>query len=198
MLTPKQEQFCQEYLIDLNGTRAAVRAGYSARSATYTAADLFALPHVKERIDELMQTRAKRTEISQDFVINKLYDIVNEDIKNYVSFKPRKVKVTDRKTGKETEIETGAEITVRDSDTVDTHNIAEISVSKYGNFKLKLSNRESALLLLAKHLGMFTDKVQHQHSLVPFTGTVPVIDIMQPAVSSANSDKLVDATAHQK
>ena len=181
MLTDKQQQFCQEYLIDLNATRAAVRAGYSARSATNTAADLLALPDIKSRVAELMQFRAKRTEISQDFVINKLHDIVNEDIKNYLSFKPRKVKVKDKLSGQETEIETGAEITVRDSETIDTHNISEISVSKYGNFRLKLADREKALMLLAKHLGMFTEKIQHHHNLTPFAGTVPVINIMQPA-----------------
>ena len=131
-------------------------------------------------------------------MINKLCDIVNEDIKNYLSFKPRKVKVTDRKTGEETEIETGAEVIVRDSETIDTHNIAEISVSRNGNFKLKLSNRERALILLGKHLGLFTEKIQYHHNVKPFTGTVPVINIMQPAVPTGDTDKLVETTSHNE
>lgn len=74
-LTARQERFCEEYLIDLNATQAAIRAGYSARTANRTASEYLLKPGVKEKIQELQQQRAKRTEITMDRVLAELANI---------------------------------------------------------------------------------------------------------------------------
>lgn len=68
MLTPKQEAFCREFLVDLNGTQAAIRAGYSASTARQTAAENLSKPAISERIAELQAGRARRTDIAADDV----------------------------------------------------------------------------------------------------------------------------------
>lgn len=75
-LTPKQAAFVKEYLIDLNGAQAAIRAGFSERTARTKASQLLDLPHVKEAIEAEMAKRAERTEITQDYVITNLALVV--------------------------------------------------------------------------------------------------------------------------
>ncbi len=71
-LTPKQEHFVKEYLVDLNGLKAAVRAGYSPKSAAVTAARNLKNPTVRAAVQDAMQRRARRTEVSQDRVLQEL------------------------------------------------------------------------------------------------------------------------------
>ena len=68
-LSNKQEAFCREYLIDLNGTQAAIRAGYSERTANEQAARLLAKVSVRSLITELMKERAERVQRSADDVL---------------------------------------------------------------------------------------------------------------------------------
>lgn len=68
-LTPKQEIFCKEYLIDLNATQAAIRAGYSARSANNAGPGNLLKPIIQKRIAELKAEREQRTEITADWVL---------------------------------------------------------------------------------------------------------------------------------
>lgn len=74
-LTDKQERFCQEYLIDLNGTQAAIRAGYSENTAKEIASENLTKPNIQERIKVLQQQIALRLEISQDWVLKRFKDI---------------------------------------------------------------------------------------------------------------------------
>jgi hypothetical protein len=76
-LTVKQEAFVKEYLTDLNGTKAAVRAGYSPRTATKIALQLLDKTGVSQAIEEAMAERAKRLEITQDLVLAGLYAEAN-------------------------------------------------------------------------------------------------------------------------
>lgn len=75
-LTPKQEQFCQEYIIDLNATQAATRAGYSERTANEQGSRLLANVKVYARIQELMDARSERTEISADYVLTTIVETI--------------------------------------------------------------------------------------------------------------------------
>lgn len=83
-LTPKQEQFCREYLIDRNATQAALRAGYAAKTAHYAAQwiqDIHPkIPKLKMRIDELIQERSQRTEITADTVLRELVKIASTEV----------------------------------------------------------------------------------------------------------------------
>lgn len=73
-LTPKQRAFVQEYLVDLNATQAAIRAGYSPKTANVTACETLTKPYVAEAIRQALDKRAERTEISADWVLNQLIE----------------------------------------------------------------------------------------------------------------------------
>lgn len=74
-LTEKQKRFCDEYLIDLNATQAAIRAGYSARTANEQGARLLANVSVQEYIARKMAERSRRTGVNQDRVVLELAKI---------------------------------------------------------------------------------------------------------------------------
>ena len=67
-LTGKQKRFIQEYLVDLNATRAAKDAGYSEKTAYRTGADNLRKPQIADAIDKAMQKRGERTEIGRAHV----------------------------------------------------------------------------------------------------------------------------------
>lgn len=69
-LTAKQEQFCQEFIIDLNATQAAIRAGYPEPSAQQVGSENLSKPVIETRIAELQADRAERVQISQDDVLS--------------------------------------------------------------------------------------------------------------------------------
>jgi phage terminase small subunit len=75
-LNPKQLRFVDEYLIDLNGTQAAIRAGYSQKTANEQAARLLANVSLQAAIQEKMQERSKRTEITADYVLNTIVETI--------------------------------------------------------------------------------------------------------------------------
>jgi phage terminase small subunit len=78
-LTPKQKAFIQEYLVDLNATQAAIRAGYSARTAEQQASRLLSNVKVKEAIQVAMDKRAAKVEITADMVLQRWWDIATAD-----------------------------------------------------------------------------------------------------------------------
>lgn len=71
-IKPKEERFCQEYVIDYNGTKAAIRAGYKQSDAANRATRLLKKAEVSARIHELEKELAERLAISQDFVMIQL------------------------------------------------------------------------------------------------------------------------------
>ncbi len=71
-LTPKQARFVEEYLLDLNATQAAIRAGYSKKTANEQGAQLLAKLSIREAVAEAQAIRSKRTAITQDEVIQGL------------------------------------------------------------------------------------------------------------------------------
>jgi phage terminase small subunit len=68
-LTAKQEMFCHEYLVDLNATQAAMRAGYSQKTARQLAAETLAKPYIMARINALKAKRMARVEIDANYVL---------------------------------------------------------------------------------------------------------------------------------
>ena len=71
-LTDKQKRFVAEYLVDLNATQAAIRAGYSKKTADHIGPELLGKTCVLEEVQKAMADREKRTEITQDRVLNEL------------------------------------------------------------------------------------------------------------------------------
>ena len=158
-LTDKQKRFVDEYLVDLNATQAAIRAGYSEKTAYRIGAELLQKTSVSGHITKRMKDREKRTEITQDRVLKEIADIAFDDIRNYLRF------YTDENGDVRT--------VIKDSDTIDnTKNISEVSCGKDGAFKFKLYCKDNALNMLGKHLGMFTDKVEHSGKIEMPTITI--------------------------
>ena len=154
-MTPKQQRFCDEYLIDLNATQAAIRAGYSSNTANEQGARLLAKVSVQNYIQERKQDRIERTEITQDMVLNELANIAFSNIADYV-------KVVE----KEAVID-GKKIKYKTVDATLTDNLSEeqkkaLSVIKEGKngLEIKMNDKVRALELLGKHLGMWTEKVE--------------------------------------
>ena len=75
-LTPKQRAFVEEYLIDLNATASAKRAGYSQRTAYSIGEENLRKPEIQKAIAEAQKARAERVKLTQDYVINDLMEIV--------------------------------------------------------------------------------------------------------------------------
>ena len=79
-LTDKQEQFCREYLIDLNATQAAIRAGYSEKTATSQAARLLINVNIQTRIAELKGERNEQVNVDAAYVLQRLHEIDQMDV----------------------------------------------------------------------------------------------------------------------
>lgn len=159
-LTPKQQRFVDEYLIDLNATQAYIRAGYSARGnvAEVNAARLLRNAQVQAAITEKMKNREKRTEITQDRVLRELEKIGFADIRKAVRWGDS-VPVTNPETG---EVLIASGISLVPSDELDDGTaaaVAEVSQTAQG-LKIKMLDKRAALVDIGRHLGMFTDKIE--------------------------------------
>ena len=143
-MTPKQKRFVDEYLIDLNATEAALRAGYSKRTAYSIGNENLKKPEIQKAIHQQMKDREKRTEITQDKVLREFAHIAFDDIRNYLEF------WTDEN-GK-------LQVELKSSEEIDTRNISEIQLDN-GKLKFKLYPKDNALTQLGRHLGLFNDKL---------------------------------------
>lgn len=77
-LSPKEERFCQEYVLDYNGTKAAIRTGYKKSNAASQATRLLKKAEVSARVRELQREMAERLALSQDFVVTQLIETYNQ------------------------------------------------------------------------------------------------------------------------
>lgn len=91
-LTAKQQRFVVEYLVDLNATQAAIRAGYAAKGAKDQAYQLMQRPVIAAAIKEAMEARNQRTQVDADYVLSRLTEIDQMDMLDILdddmSFKP--------------------------------------------------------------------------------------------------------------
>lgn len=77
MLNEKQKQFCEEYIIDLNGTQAAIRAGYSEKTANRIASELLSKLDIQEYIQKIKNKRSERVKYSQDELMRDILEVKN-------------------------------------------------------------------------------------------------------------------------
>lgn len=166
-LTDKQKLFADEYLIDLNATRA-YKAVYKnvKNDDTAAAAGARMLRNVKvaEYIEKRMKDREKRTEITQDFVLKELYEIAKANGSDFVKVVDEPIiqngkYVVDPDTGK---VKTYKSVEVIATDKLPEEKkkaIAGIKEGKYG-VEVATCDKVKALELLGRHLGMFKDKVE--------------------------------------
>lgn len=148
-LTPKQAMFVREYLVDLNATQAAIRAGYSAKTANEQGARLLANVSVAQHVQAGMDKRAADVDISATRVL--------KEIAKMAFFDPRKLLNDD-----------GSPKKIGDLDDDTAAAVAGIEVVTKGNadlgfadiLKIKLADKSKNLELLGRHLKLFTDKVE--------------------------------------
>lgn len=146
-LTPKQQLFVEEYLIDLNGKQAAIRAGYSPKTAEVQASQLLSKLKVRAAIDKALAERSKRTGVNADRVVRELARIAFAN----------PTKIVDTATAE-----------LIDDDEDETAAIQSIKVKRFTNKdgdtsierEIRFNDKTRSLELLGKHLGMFTDKVE--------------------------------------
>jgi len=77
-LNPKQSRFVLEYVVDLNATQAAIRAGYAAGSADVTGSRLLEDARISQAVKEAVEARAKRTLVTADYVVTRLKDVAEK------------------------------------------------------------------------------------------------------------------------
>lgn len=166
-LTAKQEQFCREYLIDLNATQAAIRSGYSEKTAKQIGQENLTKPDLQEYIQSLMDERSKRTEITADMVLKEYAKIGFSNITDYLQVTTRSRIVDYEEIASDDGSSTLKPITelMQGVDFFDTEGVdpekmravAEIKQTRDG-IALKLHDKKGALDSIARHLGMFNDK----------------------------------------
>lgn len=146
-LTEKQKLFVSEYLIDLNATQAAIRAGYSPKTAEQIGYQMLKKTSVSDAIAQAMAERSKRTGITADRVLNELAMIGFANAADIINF--------------------GAATVKGDASREDTACIQSVKVKTIptdaGDIterEVKLYDKKSALELIGKHLGMFKDKLE--------------------------------------
>lgn len=147
VLTEKQKRFTEEYLIDLNATQAAIRAGYSVKTADKIGHQLLEKTRVSEEISKAMAKRSKRTGINQDRIVMELARIAFLNIEDVVNPDDASIKP--------------------DASSDDLACIQSVKVKTMNTDKgtstereVKVNDKLKALELLGRHMGMFKDKVE--------------------------------------
>lgn len=135
--------FVREYPIDNNGAQAAIRAGYSAKTARIIASRLLTKVHIQDLITKSRSEVAKKCAVTVEGITNELKSLAFSNMRNYVDFGP--VGVTLKEMSDMTDEQTAAISEV-------SHNFNEEGA---GSVKFKLYDKRAALVDLGKHLGMF-------------------------------------------
>lgn len=156
-LTDKQTRFVEEYLIDLNATQAAIRAGYSADTAGAIGYENLQKPYIADAIAEARKKLSEGAGVTQERVVKELARLAFLDIRKAFDDEGRLKPIVDLDDDTAAAI-AGLEIEVERSRKPQTDEEIQLATRTH---KIKLSDKKGALDSLARHLGMFVDKVQH-------------------------------------
>lgn len=165
-LTPKQQRFVEEYLIDLNGTRAYIRAGYAVKdedTAAVMSSRLLRNDKVQEAIAEAQAEREERTKIDADYVLKRLVEIDQMDVLDIMDDQMKILPLRDWPKIWRQYISNIENLELTDAD---------------GVFKkIKWPDKVKNLELLGKHVsvGAFKDKIEH-------SGKIEISDISDDAL----------------
>ena len=143
-MTKKQKRFVEEYLIDLNATQAAIRAGYSPDSAKEIGSENLTKPDIAKAVDQAIAERSRRTGVNAERVVREL------------------AKIAFVNAGEVVDLDTALLMDKISDD--DMAAIQSVKVKTFGEDgverEVKLADKLKALELLGKHLGLFKDKVE--------------------------------------
>ena len=169
-LSAKRQRFVDEYCIDFNGTQAAIRAGYSARTANEQAARLLATVSVKRALEEKRAEIAESSKLKVSDVIDELRNIAFSDITQVISFNNSKAKIKSSRKLSE------------DARKV----IASVSQTQAG-LTIKMHDKVKALELLGRYLNIFTDRVE-----VDGCGLGLILNMNAPAQNESKDSECVE------
>lgn len=180
-LMPRQEAFVREYLIDRNGAQAAIRAGYSPRTAKEIASELLRKPHVFRRLEAAIAQRAARVQVTPDTVLHEMSLLATSDIGHY-------------------RIDQWGEVVLRDDAPEGAMRAVQAIKKKVIHRKdrdgsteieyqveVKLWDKPTPLKLLGRHIGLFPDRVEHNHS-----GTVEQVTRIERVVRHVGAGETID------
>ena len=145
-LTEKQQRFIDEYLIDLNATQAAIRAGYSVTTAREQASQNLTKLNIQQAISEKMAERSKRTGVNQDRIVLELAKIAFVNAADVIDSDDATIK---------------AGATADDTAAIQSVKVKVIPTKEGEGVEreIRLNDKLKALELLGKHLGMWNDKL---------------------------------------
>ena len=143
-MTDKQQRFCDEYLIDLNGTKAAIRAGYSEKTARQMAAENLSKPVIKEYIEKRMAEKEDALIAKQDEVLKYLTSVMRREMAEHVV-----VTVVEENSSYEP-----------DADGKMRKRTKRTEKPEIVQIPARLSDANKAAELLGKVYALFTDKVE--------------------------------------
>ena len=145
-LTEKQRRFVDEYLIDLNATQAAIRAGYSVKTAREQASQNLTKLNIQQAISEKMAERSKRTGVNQDRIVLELAKIAFVNAADVIDSDDATIK---------------ARATADDTAAIQSVKVKVIPTKEGEGVEreIRLNDKLKALELLGKHLGMWNDKL---------------------------------------
>ena len=161
-LSPKQERFVQEYLIDLNAAQAAIRAGYAAKTARVIGHENLKKPDIAAAIEKARAERAERAKLTVDMVVDELRKIAFASMGDYMKSTPEGDPYLDFSTLTADQKAALAEVTVEDF--VDGRGKDARAVKRV---KCKLHDKQAALVSLGRHLGLFDPKKLEPVKLEP-------------------------------
>lgn len=142
-LTDKQEMFCKEYLIDLNATQAAIRVGYSVKTAEAQSSRLLTNVNVQTKIAELKESRSKRVEVDSDYVLKELLNWADGDYTELMLLTAKEIKELSPEIRR---LITGFKRVTRRIPGTDEEEI---------QIEVKFIDKQKAMEMIAKHIGFY-------------------------------------------
>jgi phage terminase small subunit len=179
-LTPKRQLFVQEYLVDLNGTQAAIRAGYAESGAYHEAYRLLRNAEVLQAIEYALM---ERTGITRSRIVDELGAIAFSDLGDFVDWDNETQHVAaDIKDRIDADVETGDRPTITNRVTLKPSHkltpalrraVAKVSQDRYGNVRVEMHDKLAALDKLARALGMYQEPAHvEDHSKTDMRATI--------------------------
>lgn len=161
-LTELQEEFCQQYLIDLKGKAAALRAGYSKKTAAVKAHLMLKDEKIQDRIADIKRQRMRRIGLSQDDVLRSWYEMGTFDIRE-LYHEDGRMKQPHELSAVAAQVVSGMKVkqsrvrTYREDHEENGEDVTDVTVQINEVVEYKMYDKHTALTNMAKHLGMLSD-----------------------------------------
>ncbi len=147
-MTPKEQRFIEEYPVDLNGTQAAIRAGYSAKTAGQAASRLLKDVKIRVAIDERLDVLSEGARIEVERIVRELNKIAFADAGDVFTWGPTGIVVKD-----------SAKLTPEQRSIVQS--VSETTTKEGGTVKVSLYDKQRALELLGRYRSMWVERHEH-------------------------------------